>query len=181
MKSKTLMVAATIVCSTAVVLFGAWAFIAYKSFSFKRQIATISKELDTKSSQDSYLTSLKNTLRDSKVEMDSIDKRFVMKEGVPAFITMLENKAAELGVKVDFGSINIEEGEILDGTLKLQIAGSGTWTAVTNFIVALDSLPYASTIEEMRIYNPSAMSEKAEITSEWKFNVNLKQYLGKKI
>lgn len=181
MKSKTLLAAASIVCGTALVLFGAWTYTVYKSFSFRNQAATISMNLQSKSSQDFYLTSLKNTLRDSKTEADLIDKRFVSKEGVPAFITMLENKAAELGVKVDFGSINIEEGEVLDGTLKLQISGSGTWNAVTDFIVALDSLPYASTIEEMRISNPTAMSETAQVTPEWKFNVNLKQYLGKKI
>jgi Tfp pilus assembly protein PilO len=181
MKRKTLTVAASVVCGTALVLLGAWIFIIYKSYSYKSQIATVSQELKTKSSENVYLTSLKTTLREAKSEAESIDKRFVSEEEIPSFITMLEDEASDLGVKVNFGSINLEEGEILDGKLKLQISGSGTWENVMGFIVTLDSLPYASTIEEMRVYNPSAMSETGEITSEWKFNVNLVQGLGKKI
>ncbi len=181
MKRKTLTVAASIVCGTALILLGAWIFIIFKSYSYKGQIATISQELKTKSSENVYLTSLKTTLREAKSEAESIDKRFVSEEEVPSFITMLEDKASDLGVKVDFGSINLEEGEILDGKLKLQISGSGTWENVMNFIVLLDSLPYASTIEEMRLHNPSAMSETGDVTGEWKFNVNLTQGLGKKI
>jgi Tfp pilus assembly protein PilO len=181
MKSKTLIIAASVICGTAVVLLGAWVFITYKSYSYKSQIAAITQNIQSRSSEDSYLISLKTTLREAKDEAESIDKRFVPKEEVPSFITMLEDKAAKLGVKVDFGSINIEEGETLDGVLKLQISGSGTWSSVTEFIVTLDSLPYAATIEEMRIDNPSATSETAEVTSEWRFNINLKQQLGKKI
>ncbi len=181
MKRKTLTIAASVVCGTALVLLGAWIFIVYKSYSYKSQIATISQELKTKSSENVYLTSLKTTLREAKNEAEAIDKRFVSEENVPAFITMLEDKATDLGVKVDFGSINLEEGQILDGTLKLQISGSGTWENVMRFIVMLDSLPYASTIEEMRLHNPSDFSEKGNVTSEWNFNVNLKQGLGKKI
>jgi hypothetical protein len=181
MKTKSLILAASIICATAAMLFGAWVFIVYKSYSYKNQIATISEGIKTRSSEDSFLISLKSTLREAKNETQAIESRFILKEEVPSFITMLENKADTIGVKVDFGSINIEEGEVLDGTLKLQITGSGDWSEVTDFIVMLDSLPYAATIEEIRIYNPSVMSESEEAVSDWKFVVSLRQYLGKKI
>ena len=184
MKTKTLIAAASVICGIALLIFGAWAFIVYKSYSYKSQIAAISEEIKSRSSEDSYLISLRNTLRDAKAEAGTLEKRFISEEEIPAFITMLEDRAATLGAKVDFGAITVkksEEGALLDGTLELQITGSGTWGSATEFIVSLDSLPYASTIEEMRVYNPTAMSETAEPGAEWRFNVNLLQYLGKKI
>lgn len=184
MKTKALIAAASIICGIAALILGAWAFVAYKSYSYKSQIAVISEGIRSRSSEDSYLISLRNTLREAKAEAEALEDRFISEEEIPAFITMLEEKAAGLGVKVDFGAIIVkrsEEEALLEGTLELQVSGSGTWGSVTEFIVALDSLPYASTIEQMRLYNPTAMSETAEQGTEWRFNVDLRQYLGEKI
>jgi Tfp pilus assembly protein PilO len=184
MRTNTLIAATSTICGIALFLLGAWAFIAYKSFSYKSQIATISEEIRSKSSEDSYLISLRSTLREAKDEAETIERRFISEENVPAFITMLEEKAASFGVKVDFSGINVKKSEeeaLLEGVLALQMTGSGTWSAVTAFIVSLDSLPYATTIEEIRVSNPTVASETAEPAADWKFNVSLKQYLGKKI
>lgn len=184
MRTKTLATATTIICGIAAILLGAWAFVAYKSYSYKNQIATISEGIKSKSSEDSYLISLKSTLREAKDEAEALDNRFISEEEIPAFITMLEDKAAAIGTRVDFGAITVKKSDdesVLGGMLELQITGSGSWGSVTEFIAAIDSLPYASTIEEVRVNNPAVMSEAPEPNAEWKFNISFRQYLGKKI
>jgi hypothetical protein len=162
----------TIFIVISIALLGGWIFLAYKSRSYRNELSTIEAEARNKSSENSYLISVKSVLRDSKEDIDVINSRFLHKDSLPEYINLLEGKVAEAGIKADFGSINADQK-----TFSVRMTGSGSWEKVIDFIAVIDSLPYASKIDNIGI-QMNGGSQDANAAQVWNFTLSLTQYLS---
>jgi Tfp pilus assembly protein PilO len=162
---------------TALLSLSAWVFLVYKSMELRKEIASLGTEARDKSSESAYLSSIRNTLRDSKEELAVIDGRFISKDSVPELINSLENKAAAERVNANFGSINVESPEEAHPTLRIKMTGSGTWERALSFITLLDSLPYVSRIENLNLTKGGGDGQGRSATTTWNFNMDIVQYL----
>ncbi len=123
----------------------AWGFLLYKSFSLRGDIAAISTQADSAQARDAKTLSLKSALRESRDSVAVINGRFVTKDGIPAFIDLLEAKGDEVGVQVSLDSIN------LDQNLHIHVVGSGSWKAAVSYVSVLESLPYSIAIDNLAL------------------------------
>ncbi len=160
------------------VVLAAWIFLIYKSSQISGGIASIAEEARNRNSESTYASTVRNTLRNSKDALLRIENRFVTEEGVPEFINILEDKAAQVGVRADFGSINVEptKGDSPYPQLRVKMSGSGRWEKIVGFISTLDALPYISRIESVNFIKMGSTDEKNATTS-WSFNLELIQYI----
>ena len=151
----------------AVVALGIWIFFAVRSNALRTEIVAIETEIASKTAESIYLGSIRSILKTSKADIGLIEKRFVKKDTVPKFIELLESKADRAGIKADFGTIDITSAS----KLRVQMTGKGSWTDVIGFISTLESLPYASKIENVTI------SKADPKLSGWGFGLELIAYL----
>ncbi len=162
-------------------LLGVWVFLIYKTSALSNEITLIAAEARNRNSQSTYASAIRNTLRDSKDDLATIDNRFVNEDNVPEFINVLEDKAAQIGVKTNFGSINVEpaRGDSPYPQLRVKMTGSGVWEKVVGFVSTLDALPYVARIENVNFIKVGSNDEK-NATTTWSFNVELVQYIKEK-
>lgn len=148
-------------------LLAAWVFTAYQSRSFFNEVKVIETESKSKSSERSYLLTVKNILRDSSTELASINARFINGEQVPEFITALENEIGATGVKGDFQSITFEGKNLV-----ANLIGTGSWNQVIDLIATLDKLPYAMSIRNLKLSKMSGTED-----DMWKFGMEINEYI----
>ncbi|HVT75168.1 MAG TPA: type 4a pilus biogenesis protein PilO [Candidatus Paceibacterota bacterium] len=172
MKLRTPSTALVIIsAAVAVVFLAAWGFVAYKSYGMKADIASISANATSAAANDAYLISLKDALRDSKDELAEIDRRFITKDGIPAFIDSIEQSAQAYDVKADLSALDIDESgdASLPRPLTFHMTGSGGWKEVVSFLSAVESMPYALRIEDVSLGKGQG--------SEWSFNASVTAYV----
>lgn len=161
-----------------IVFLSAWFYLIYKSALIRGEIVFIASEARNKTSENTHVTSLRSVLRDSKANLATIDSRFVNKEDLPNFISILENQAADIGIKVDIGSITPEAAnESTFPTIRIKMVGSGTWEKTIKFVATLDSLHYLSRIENLTLNKVGSQDKEAVATTTWNFNLDFVQYL----
>lgn len=168
-------IAFTITLISTSVLLSVWAFLIYKSVSTRSHIVTIEAEAREKSSESTYSNSVRNILRDSKENLEAIDARFVPEESVPEFITMLESQAETSKVRVNLSGIDVTPTSP-HAQLQVKVNGFGEWKNVVSFVTALDSMPYASRINNVN-FTKQGVGNNAEATTTWAFNLDFVQYL----
>lgn len=180
-KSSTPKITLIFLSLCVIVVLAAWIFLIYKSSHISGSIAFIAEEARNRSSESTYVSTVRNTLRDSKDALTAIENRFVAEESVPEFINVLEDKAAQVGVRTDLGSINVEpaKGDAPYPQLRVKMSGNGRWEKVVGFISTLDALPYVSRIEHVNFIKMGSSDEKNATTS-WSFNLELIQYIKEK-
>jgi hypothetical protein len=148
----------------------AWIFVVEQSFSHKSEVTIIEREAKQKSEESSYLISIKSALREAKDDIDLIRARFIDKDAIPDYISLLEGKAAASDIQVDFGAIDVD-----DKSLSIRMSGSGTWGDVVDFISVVDSMPYVSRIDGLNLNKSNGQS--TTTAAIWNFNLHLVQYL----
>jgi Tfp pilus assembly protein PilO len=151
---------------------GAWIFLALESNSLRQESIAVEKKIFAKTAESTHLSSMRNVIKSSKSDVATIEKHFIKKDSVPQFIDMLESEAVSVGVKADFGSIDVLEEGVNSGALRIRMSGTGSWTAVTRFITTIETLPYASKVEGMTLSKSDTKS------ANWNFNLELIQYLS---
>ena len=136
----------------------------------KSDIALISAQAQESSTRAAYLLSLKGTLSDLKGNLAVINSRFVTNDGIPTVIDDIEARAANAGVKVDVGSVNLDDATdpTAPRALRLHVSGSGSWKNVMSFISTVESLPYTAQVSGLD------MSVSARV---WSFNTDLVIYV----
>lgn len=154
----------------ALLLFVFWIGIIYKSFVMRTEIQTLVQKEEQVLTKEMYTASVKKALRDSKQEIDSIEKRFIDKDSIPQFIDMLEGRIDQSGSNITVGSINFEPGadRSVPGIFRAHITGAGTWREMITFINTLESLPYALSITSLTLSK----------TSAWTLNADIVQYVS---
>lgn len=162
-------------------IMGVWGFLIYKTGKTSSEISLIGTEARNKNSESSYISAVRNTMRDSKEELAKIDGRFVSEDSVPEFINVLEDRAAQTGIRADLGSINVEPArdDVPYPLLRVKMAGSGRWEKIVGFISTLDALPYVTRIENVTFIKASDNGSKSATTT-WSFNLDLVQYIKEK-
>lgn len=158
-------------CALAAALFS-WGYITYKSHALRKEAALIQTEAKLGATRGSYFLSIKNVLRDSRKEIAAIEGRFVQKEKVPEFVSLLESMAERSAVKIDFGSLNLDDAT----KLRIRMTGSGSWIDVASFIRDLEALPYAARIESVQI--AKAPSQEGKPNAGWNFNLELVEQIA---
>jgi hypothetical protein len=180
----TSLVIVLILGSVSLALLGAWIFLGYEAKVFRDEIAVMSNEAKNRTALNTYLASIKSALRDAKTDLEVIDQRFIKRDKVSQFISLLEEKAAEASVLADVGSLTIETPENSRPILHLKISGSGAWENIVGFVSVLDTLPYVSRISGLTIAKKplSAAQKDSEAPVEeypWRFSIELSQSIEK--
>ena len=175
--SKTALVAFSLVF---LALAAAWGFLVFWSYSFKGDIERAAEEERQKSSEGSYLASLRTLMREEKGDIDAIGSIFIHEEEIPAFVESLEKKASEAGVDAGLGSLSLGSGD--EGSnivpLSIGIAGRGSWGNLMRFIASLDSLSTASKIDGVLLSKiESSSPETKEVV--WNARIDFTQYVEK--
>lgn len=127
----------------------AWQIMVYRSYSMKAEIESVTTKAREAEKRSSYLLSLQDALASMQGDLKTIDSRFITKEAIPTVIDDIESRAAAADVKIDVGSVDLEEvsDPAVPHALKLHISGSGAWKNVTRFISVAESLPYMARLE----------------------------------
>jgi hypothetical protein len=172
--SKTYIVTLSILASLTLVTLGLWIFLIMKSSSLKAESLAVESDILARTSEGTYFNSIRNVLKGSKPHLETIDSRFIDKDSVPQFIDLLETKSSEAGIKSDFSSIDIGTQSGSEGLLRIRIAGTGTWGNIISFIATLESLPYASKIENVSFAKPDIKD------SIWSFSLDFTENLSEK-
>ena len=169
----------------AAALLAGWAWIAYEGRSMKADIASIAGKTESAAADYAYLLSLKVTLRDSKDDLAAIDSRFIGKDGIPAFIDMLEARARAANVAANLGSISLDDSgdPLLPRTLSMHMTGAGLWKDATAFISEVESLPYALQVGDIELSRAAvdqtkAAGKAAPQGNVWNFNADLTAYVA---
>ncbi|HEU5114156.1 MAG TPA: hypothetical protein VFT82_00140 [Candidatus Paceibacterota bacterium] len=171
----------TVAALLALVFLGAWAYIAYQSYGLRSEIADLSAKEESAVANDSYLLSIKDTLRDSKDDLSAIDSRFIAKDGIPGFIDMLEAKASAANVKADLGSINLDESgdPLMPRALSIHMGGSGAWKDCVAYISAVESLPYAIRVNDLQLSKSGGDPTKSgKVSDSWDFSADVTLYIA---
>ncbi len=180
MKShQTSYITVLILSFLALALLAAWIFLGYKAVEFKKDIAVMANDARNKLALDTYLSSVRTALRDSKSDLAIINTRFIDKDGIPEYIDTLEAYATSTGVRADF-TINLDSNENSREVLRVKISGAGEWEGITDFVSTLDSLPYASRIKSMSVSRNPASKDPESTVVPWSFSLELAQFLETK-
>ena len=173
MRKKTFFFISCGLSTLVAILFVAWIYLAYESYQLSANIAALSATAKEKMARTSYLISAKSFLRESRNDIDLITSRFIDKEGVPSFIDRIENKAAVYGVKVSISSVNLENPakDSTIGKLRMNVTALGDWKNVVEFIAALDSLSYLSSVERVTFTKANTQANPS-----WSAGATLIQY-----
>lgn len=151
-----------------------WVFLIIQSNSIKSENSNVEAKIITGGAHESYLNSIRTVLKRSKNELAIIHGQFIKKDNVSEFISLLEAEALANNLDTDFSSIDSTPKDALRDTLKIRITSSGTWIHTMRFIKMLESLPYASKIEELTLVKEADPEKK---TFVWKTNINLVAYV----
>jgi len=175
MKStRTRTITISILCLGIAVFLGLWIFFIVGGRALKNESIAIESDSASKMSQGRYFTSIRQALKGSKAELALVDSRFIDKDGIPKFISLLESKSVQSGVDTDFGLIDTLPQTENHSILRVRITGSGSWINTMLFITSLESLPYASEVETI------SLAKGAEKSNVWGFNLELTMYLEEK-
>lgn len=174
-KKHTLILSALSIAALLVLCL--WVFLYIKGTSIKAEALAVESDIAAKRNDETYLASVHNALKNSKADIASIDARFINKDGIPAFIDLLESKISHAGIKADVGSIDIATDANGSEVLRLHITGTGSWENVLSFITALESLPTASKAESVTFQKTNDTDVK---NTTWSFGVDFIQYLSNK-
>jgi len=174
MRKKTFLFISGGLSALVVILFAVWVYLAYENYQLSADIAVLSATAKEKTARTSYLISAKSFLRESRNDIDLIASRFIEKENLPGFIDRIENKATAYGVKVSISSVNLEDsakGSTI-GKLRMNVTALGNWKNVVEFIAALDSLSYLSSVERVTFTKANAQANQP-----WSAGATLIQYM----
>jgi hypothetical protein len=160
-----------------VVFFTAWGVLIYRGYSIKAEIAATAGATENAQAKSARLLSLKNTVRDLKDDIEVIEDRFIAKDGIPAFIDMLDTQAEKAGVKININSINLDENDPLLQTLKIHMTGSGSWEGAVRLIDILEKLPYALEIKNLSFQKSNEDDKNAGM---WNWNANIEVKVANK-
>ncbi|MBI5134384.1 MAG: type 4a pilus biogenesis protein PilO [Candidatus Taylorbacteria bacterium] len=175
--SKTAITILSILCLS---LACGWAFLVYKAYSYKAEIAEASVAAKERLAESSYLASLRSLIKEEKEDIEEIEARFVPEEELPAFVEFLEESAVDAGIEATLGSLGLAaaaEGSSI-APLSISISAKGPWASIVRFVSALDALPYASKIESVSMTKiESATPEKGVVA--WNARIEFVQYVEK--
>jgi len=169
--SRTHSITLSILGVTTLVSLSLWVFLALTSNNLKTETVAIQSEITTKTADSSYYSSVRTALKNSKKNIASIDGTFITKDDVPRFIDLLESKASGVGIKADFGSIDITGATETSSVLRVRITATGAWLNLVSFVNTLESLPYALRVENL------SFSKTDNKGSAWNMSLELTQYI----
>jgi Tfp pilus assembly protein PilO len=103
---------------------------------------TLSAQIAEENVKETQLLKLKKDLALVKNDQEKLNLAFVKKDQVPSFLGTVESAATARGVRLVIGALNLVE---LGGrtALRVDAQGSGTYSDLQSFGLALENLPYS--------------------------------------
>jgi Tfp pilus assembly protein PilO len=122
--------------------------------------------------------SLKDFIKDTGDEIETLTKRIVASEGTVEFIETVESLAVGQGLSITFDTVKEDDPPINKEQfkiLKLSFATVGSWKSTYHFIELIESLPYKVSIQNVGITKVEGM---ASSTSQWNgaFTIGVLKY-----
>ncbi|HEU0080816.1 MAG TPA: hypothetical protein VFQ72_02215 [Candidatus Paceibacterota bacterium] len=158
-----------IALAAAVALAAAWGFIAYRSSVLRDQIVGLEEKAAAALARGQRAQEARAALRETGAAIRSVDARFLSKDDIPGFISLVESQGAAAGVKADVGSIDLDEkGDLSElKTLRLRLTAKGAWKDCVAYAAALEDLPYAVQVDAL------ALSKAAGAAGVWNMTVEM--------
>lgn len=150
---------------------GLWAFLGYKSESYRAETILVAQEIADSSIQSQRNTSLRMALSRSRPSVDDMADDFIVEAQIPDFIGILEREAEAQSVSLDIGGISLggSPEDVAPRPLSLRLSGECSWGDCVSFISALDASHYALEVREL-----SLMAGKGGL---WRASIDVVQYV----
>lgn len=140
---------------------GAAAVLAFLFMEVKaanERISSLANDIELRSKQEGALRSVKDLVAETTVPRQDLETYFVEKEGVVAFLELLETVGKSAGVVV---TIQTVEERTLEGSdsleeLHIKLDAIGSWEDVIHFLGLLEYLPYESDMGQVVISRKDA-------------------------
>lgn len=135
------------------------------------------KNIITESSQTNSLSDTKNKIQDLEMIRSRIDSVLINEENAVAFISLIENLANESGVQMEIQNIDFadpeEEGQL--GVLDMTFRIVGSWSNTTNFLGAVESLPYLVNVGSIRLslLGQTQNGDGENLSNQWSIDFHL--------
>ena len=122
------------------------------------RISSLSNDIELRSKQEGALRSVKDIVAETAVVRQELDTYFIEKEGVVAFLELLESVGRSAGTAV---TIQVVEKRPLEGSealeeLHIKLDAVGSWEGVVQFLGLLEYLPYEAGVGQLVISRKDA-------------------------
>jgi len=146
---------------TLILNIGAVAVLAFLFYEVKvanERISGLSNDIELRSKQEGALRSVKNIVAETATVRQELETYFVEKEGVVAFLELLESIGRGAGTAVTIQKVEelpLEGSDALE-ELHIKLDATGSWEAVVHFLGLLEYLPYEARIGQTVISRKDA-------------------------
>jgi Tfp pilus assembly protein PilO len=139
----------------------------------KSQADAGSTEIISKTKLADYYKNIKNLSIVSSEDRAQLDGMLVDYSDAVEFIEQIEKTADQIGVKLDIGNLAEEKKDDkaslpLIGKLDFTVNVTGSWDRVTRFALAIESLPYKITVNDLQISRTGSEIGSGKAPSVWR-------------
>lgn len=115
-------------------------------------VSEVKKEIVVESSKVGSISDIKKKTKELEMISDRIEKVLISESNAVAFISLIEDLSANSGTQIQIVNVDFRDPEAQGrlGILDLKFKITGSWENVTNFLSAIESLPYLVNINSLR-------------------------------
>lgn len=115
------------------------------------------------------IVGLKSKLEAAKKVSDAFDDLYIDRNNILSFIETIEKVAASHNVVLSIDTMTIDESHLAEvpayGILNMSLTVSGNFQSITDFISALEKLPYFINITTVRLNRPESEGDNSWIAN----------------
>jgi hypothetical protein len=145
----TLSISATYFVSLVLVLL--YAFITVQSQ--KAETVSLRTTLAEQTTKQAAAQTVETTIQNTEAVRTELASFFLSEKETITFIAEIESLATDLGVRVVTTALDIERPTEGNAILKTGFAVTGSRAAVLNFLSAMETIPYHSSLPALRLSN----------------------------
>lgn len=159
---------------TCLVVSGISVLSVYMINSYDKEYLAISDEIRTIVDKDEHLTSVRSLVRDTKGDIDKLDRLFLDEDAIPQFVSSLESLSDKYDASASVSSLNLDAaaaGSPLK-TLKVKISASGKWPNIISLLAELESSSQASVVDAVALSKRGSVESDAD--ASWGASIDLR-------
>lgn len=158
----------------ALVAVASFGFGSYYINGLTEKTSTLQGENETKEIKIKRIQNLNASAEKTNLDREKLKNYFVHADKAIDFVTVLESVASGLGLQYSTNSIeNIEEDNLAAQNkqlLRISMSLSGGWKNILTYILYIESLPYALSIEKMEMVSEGVVTTSAQTSSQTNTN-----------
>jgi hypothetical protein len=130
----------------------------------ERTVEAQASELSLELTREASMRSLAGFLEELKPDAQRLSSFFVAPDDAVATIERVEGLGDLAGAPVSIGGVRIEgeDPETREGSMITDVAAAGTWREIMRLLALIDTLPFASALENVSLTSGGVAGEDSE-------------------